>query len=78
MLEMISALKTNQSVRHAGLTGKQHSSEDKETGVTPTCLDNDRHGGLLNNGSYSWEGGEAAVVSPAVLLHRVREVKVSV
>lgn len=46
--------------------------------VTPTRLDDDRHGGFLNNGAYPWEGGEAAVVSPAVLLHGVGEVKVSV
>lgn len=78
MLEMISVVKTDQSVHHAGLRGKQHLSEDKEAGVTPTCLDNDRHGCLLNNGPYSWEGGEAAVVSPAILLHRMREVKISV
>lgn len=66
------------SLHHACSSEQQHSSQDKEAGVTPTCLDNDRHGGLLNDGSYSWEGGEAAVVSSAVLLHSVREVKVSV
>lgn len=43
-----------------------------------TCLDNDRHGRLLNDGPYSWKRSEAAVVPPAVLVHRVREVKVSV
>lgn len=78
MLEMISALKTNQSLHHAGLRRKQRLNADKEAGVTPTCLDDHGHGGLLNDGSYSWEGGEAAVVPPAVLLHRVREVEVSV
>lgn len=78
MFEMNRALKTNQSVHHVGLGGKQHSSEDKEAGATPTCLDDDGHGSLLNDGSYSWKGGEAAVVSPAVFLHSVREVQVSV
>lgn len=43
-----------------------------------TCLDNDRHGRLLNDGAYSRKRSEAAVVPPAVLVHRVREVKVSV
>ena len=52
--------------------------ENKEAGLTPTRLDDDRHGGLLNDGSYSGESGEAAVVSPAVLLLRMREVKVSI
>lgn len=78
MLEMISALKTNQSLHHTGSRRKQCSCEDKEAEVTPTCLDDDRHGGLLNDGSYSWEGGKATVVSPAVLLHSVREVEVSI
>lgn len=73
---MIKALKTNQRVPHTGLRRKQHLNE--ETEVTPTCLDNDGHGGLLNDGSDSWKGGEATVVSPAVLLYRMREVKVSV
>lgn len=57
---------------------RERSSEGEEARVTPTCLDNDRHGSLLNDGSYSRECSEAAVISPAVLLHRVREVKVSV
>lgn len=43
-----------------------------------TRLDNDRHGRLLNDGSYSWKSSKAAVVPPAVLVHRVREVKVSI
>lgn len=52
--------------------------ENKESGLTPTRLDDDRHGGFLNDGSYSGESSEAAVVSPAVLLLRMREVKVSI
>lgn len=64
---------TNQSLHHAGWRGK-----NKEAGPTPTRLDDDRHGRLLNDGSYSGEGGEAAVVSSTVLLYRVREVKVSI
>lgn len=76
--EMISALYTNQSLHHAGLRGEQRSREDKEAEVTPTCLHDDRHGGLLNYGSYPRESGEAAVVSSAVLLHSVREVEVSI
>lgn len=43
-----------------------------------TCLHNDRHGGLLDDGSYSWKSSKAAVISPAVFVHRVSEVKVSV
>lgn len=77
-LEEMSALKTFQSLHHADLRGKQHLSESKEAGETPTRLDDDRHSSLLNDGPYSWEGGKAAVVSPAVLLLRMREVKVSV
>lgn len=46
--------------------------------MTPTRLDDDGHGGLLNDGPYPGEGGEAAVVSAAVLLHRVGEVQVAV
>lgn len=45
---------------------------------TPTRLHHDGHGGLLNDGAYPGEGGEAAVVPPAVLVHGVREVQVSV
>ena len=77
-VEMISALKTKQSLHHAGLRVKKHKSKEEEAEGTPTRPDDDRHGSLLNDGSYSREGGEAAVVSSAVLLHRVREVKVSV
>ena len=36
------------------------------------------HGGLLDDGSYLGEGGEAAVVRPAVVLHGVSEVQVPV
>lgn len=46
--------------------------------VALTWFDIDRHGSLLNDGSDPREGGEAAVVPPAVLLHGMREVKVSV
>lgn len=45
---------------------------------TPTRLHDDGHGVLLNDGAYLGEGGEAAVVPPAVLLHGVGEVEVSV
>lgn len=43
-----------------------------------TCLHDDRHGGLLDDGSYSWKSGEAAVIPPAVFVHGVGEVKVPV
>lgn len=46
--------------------------------VPPTGLDDDRHGSLLYNGSYSREGGGAAVVSPTVFLNRMGEVEVSI
>lgn len=45
---------------------------------TPTCLDDDGHGGLLDDGAYPREGGEAAVVPAAVPLHGVGEVEVPV
>lgn len=70
------ALKTNKRVPHHGFLRKQHLND--ETEVTPTCRDNDGHGGLLNDGSDSWKGGKTTVVSPAVLLYRMREVKVSI
>ena len=44
----------------------------------PTTLDDHGHGCFLDNGSDGREGGEAAVVFPAVILHGVREVKVAV
>ena len=43
-----------------------------------TGLDHDGHGCLLDDGAYPGEGGETAVVSPAVLLLGVGEVQVSV
>ena len=46
--------------------------------MTLTCLNNDRHGCLLNDGAYSGEGSKTTVVSPAVLLYRVGEVQVSI
>lgn len=52
--------------------------ECKDADVALTWIDVDRHGSLLNDGSDPWEGGEAAVVTPAVLFHRMRKVKVSV
>ena len=38
----------------------------------------DGHGSFLDDGAYAGEGGEAAVVSPAVRLNGVGEVQVPV
>ena len=43
-----------------------------------TGVDHYGHGGLLDDGADHGEGGEAAVVRPAVLLLGVGEVQVSV
>ena len=43
-----------------------------------TGVDHYGHGGLLDDGANHGEGGEAAVVPPAVLLLGVGEVQVSV
>jgi hypothetical protein len=46
--------------------------------LTPTALDYDRHGILLDDGAYPGEGSEATVVSAAVLLQSIREEQVTV
>lgn len=43
-----------------------------------TRADDDGHGVLLDDGADLGEGGEAAVVPPAVLLLSVREIEVAV
>lgn len=50
----------------------------RQSRATPTGGDDDRHGRLLHDGADGGEGGDAAVVPAAVLLHGVGEVEVSV
>ena len=46
--------------------------------LTPTALDYDRHGILLDDGANPGEGSEATVVSAAVRLQSIREEQVTV
>lgn len=68
----------NHRLHPAGLESQLCLCEYRQVDLALTWFDIDRHGGLLNNGSDPRKGSEAAVVPPAVFLHRVREVQVSV